>query len=432
MGLSLLGRVTIHSGRQTIGPMNATNPPPPDDADQPSPRARRRAYMRWMVRVAVLTAAVVVLLSRTRLAVIVPAASPLTAICSLVALWAVPAAIWVGLVVGLIVLVRRRWFCRWLCPTGTCAEVASRLGMKVHRRCPRLPPAGQWVALVTIGGAVMGYPALLWLDPLAIFSSTASLARGPTSTAVRCGALGGALVLSLSLLWPNVWCTRLCPLGGLQDILGTIRWVPRRVAVPSSGETGPKVGLRLSRRVVLGMLTGLGFAAATRDARTSAPRPLRPPGALDEERFVGLCIRCGNCLRACPTDIIRPAPGTHGIAALLSPVLDFTADYCREDCTLCTEVCPSGALTRLTFAEKPGVRIGLPQVDMNVCLLGDDRDCAVCRTWCPYEAIRYVFCDDPDVYTLVPHIDREKCNGCGACEVKCPTEPVKAIVVRRV
>ena len=214
--------------------------------------------------------------------------------------------------------------------------------------------------------------------------------------------------------------------------MGTIGRVPRRVTVSSSGQTRPKVGLRLSRRVVLGVLAGLGFAAATRNARTSTPRPLRPPGALDDEWFVGLCIRCGNCVRACPTEIIHPAPGAHGIAALLSPVLDFTADYCREDCTLCTEVCPSGALTRLTSAEKPAVRIGLPQIDMNVCLLGDDLDCTVCRTWCPYEAIRYVFCDDPDVYTLVPQIDREKCNGCGACEVKCPTRPVKAIVVRRV
>jgi len=388
--------------------------------------------MRWVVRVAALIAAVVALVGCRRLAVLVPAASPLTALASLAATWAVPTATWVGLMVGLIVFVRRRWFCHWLCPTGTCADTVSRLGRKVRRHCPRLPPAGQWIALVTIGGAVMGYPALLWLDPLAMFSSTASLARDPASTVVWCGALGIAAVLSLSFLWPAVWCTRLCPLGGLQDILGTIGRVPRRATVSSSGETRSKVGLRLSRRVVLGVLTGLGFAAATRNARTSAPRPLRPPGALDDERFVGLCIRCGNCVRACPTEIIRPAPGTHGIAALLSPVLDFTADYCREDCTLCTETCPSGALTRLTSAEKPGVRIGLPQIDMNVCLLGDDRDCAVCRTWCPYEAIRYVFCDDPDVYTLVPQIDREKCNGCGACEVKCPTEPVKAIVVQRV
>jgi ferredoxin-type protein NapF len=379
----------------------------------------------------VLIAAVVALLGGSRLAVWVPAASPLTAIASLVALWTVPATLWIGLVVGCIALVRRRWFCRWVCPTGTCADTASRLGLKARRRCARLPPVGQWIALVTIGGAALGYPALLWLDPLAMFSSSATLVQDSTSTAAWWGALGVALVLSLSLLWPGVWCTRLCPLGGLQDILGAIGRVPQKAAVASTGQARPTPGFRMSRRVVLGVLAGLGFSAATRTATTS-PRPLRPPGALDEERFVGLCIRCGNCLRACPTRIIRPATGSHGIAALLSPMLDFTSDYCREDCTRCTEVCPSGALTRLTSEEKPAARIGLPKVDMNVCLLGDDRDCAVCRTWCPYEAIKYVFCEDPDVYTLVPQIDPEKCNGCGACQTKCPTEPVAAIVVQRV
>ena len=151
----------------------------------------------------------------------------------------------------------------------------------------------------------------------------------------------------------------------------------------------------------------------------------------DDERFVGVCIRCGNCLRACPTDIIRLDPGTHGIAGLLTPVLDFTADYCHEDCTRCTEVCPSGALTKLTPEEKPHAQIGLPRVDMNICLLGDDHDCAACRTWCPYDAIKYVFCDDPDVYALVPQIDPQKCPGCGACETACPTQPVKAIVIER-
>ena len=362
----------------------------------------------------------------------VPAASALTAIAALAAAWTVPMPLWVGLAVGLVALIRRRWFCRWVCPTGTCADSASRLGLLAGRQCPRLPPVGQWIALVTIGGAVLGYPALLWLDPLAMLSNSASLAWDPASEAVWWGALGLALVLLLSLLWPGVWCMRLCPLGGLQEVLAAIGHGLRKAARRSTGPVRPKSGLRMSRRVILGVLAGLGFSAATRTARGSAPRPLRPPGALDEERFVGLCIRCGNCVRECPSQIIRPAASAHGIAALLSPVLDFTADYCREDCTGCTEVCPSGAITKLTPEEKPAVRIGLPKVDMRVCLLGDDRDCAVCRTWCPYEAIKYVFCEDPDVYTLVPEIDTARCNGCGACQAKCPTEPVAAIVVQPV
>lgn len=132
-------------------------------------------------------------------------------------------------------------------------------------------------------------------------------------------------------------------------------------------------------------------------------------------------------MRACPTGIIEPDLGGHGLASLLTPVLHFQDGYCLEDCTACTRVCPSGALARLSLPEKPHVRIGLPRVDMNVCLLAEDRECAECKRLCPYEAIRYVFSEVE--YSLIPQIDPERCTGCGACEVACPTTLKKAIVV---
>ena len=84
-------------------------------------------------------------------------------------------------------------------------------------------------------------------------------------------------------------------------------------------------------------------------------------------------------------------------------------------------------LARVRGEEKAKVSLGLPRVDMGVCLLGDERECTECRRWCPYEAIRYVFSEAE--YTLVPQIDLERCNGCGACEMVCPVKPKKAIVV---
>jgi len=412
---------------------------------------RRRKYIRWLVRGVLLVAAVAALLPVVdgfRLPAVVAASSPLVALGSLLATRAFDAIVLLGLAVGAISVARRRWFCRWVCPTGTCADVAARAGLLLLRRCPRVPPLGQWIAWITLGGAALGYPLLLWLDPLAMLSGSLGLLHTGTSPAAGWCALGLGAVLVISLVWPGLWCARLCPLGALQDVLAAPTRALRRSEkgsdpLDSRGLTPFRIGSKpqeeaaerprlgaVARRTVLGALAGVAWAAATRAVRAAAPnRPLRPPGSLDEARFPGVCIRCGNCLRACPAHIIRPDQGEHGIAGLLAPVLDFREDYCREDCTRCTAVCPSGALAKLTLEEKPHVRIGLPRVDMTVCLLGNDRDCAVCRTWCPYEAIRYVFNDDPDVYTLVPQIDPAKCNGCGACEAKCPTEPVKAIVV---
>jgi ferredoxin len=119
--------------------------------------------------------------------------------------------------------------------------------------------------------------------------------------------------------------------------------------------------------------------------------------------------------------------GQHGIAGILTPILTFDKNYCREDCIRCTLVCPSGALVGVNLDNKPDIQIGMAQVDMNLCLLGEDHECSACMRWCPYNAIRYVFSEAE--YMLVPMIDAGKCNGCGACEVACPTSPRKAIRV---
>ena len=400
------------------------------DVDLAASASGSRVLARWLVRATMLLAAVFVILpvvDDARLALLVPALSPLVTIASVLATWTFQATAWIGLAVGAIALFRRRWFCHWVCPTGTCADVATRAGSRLGRRCPRLPPLGQWIALLTLGGACLGYPLLLWLDPLAIFSGLFTLQHARSSPAVGWYAIGLTAVLLLSVAWPGAWCARLCPLGAILDVLSILPNMVKKVLAPSTRGSLPRASRGLPRRALLGALVGAGWAAAARTARASAPRLLRPPGALDETRFVGVCIRCGNCIRACPTNIIRPDPGESGIAGLLAPVLDFRQDYCLEDCTRCTDVCPSGAIVRLEPEDKLRAPIGFPRVDMSVCLLGDDRECAVCRNWCPYEAIALVFSETE--YTLTPQIDPAKCPGCGACEVACPTKPTKAIVI---
>lgn len=368
------------------------------------------------------------ILPGTNSLVFVPALSPFVAIASLLGNRTFHTLTWLGLMVVVVVLVRHRFFCRWICPLGLCVDIVSRLGKRLGPRSMRVPLLGQWIVCLTIGGALLGYPLLLWLDPLAVFANFPFLFRQNSRLGIWLPSAGFLAIIVLSIIWPRAWCERICPLGAFQDLLFLARRTLQSI-IPKVSETGKKrnVDLNIARRTVLGVAAGAVWAYAARPVRAKTSPHLRPPGARDESQFVGLCTRCGNCLRVCPSRIIERDVGQNGWATLFTPVLRFENDYCREDCIRCTQVCPSGAITRLSLAEKMGIRIGLPQVDMNVCLLGNDQECSVCKRWCPYDAIRYVFSEME--YTLKPQIDPHKCTGCGACEAACPTEPQKAIIV---
>ena len=373
-------------------------------------------------------AAIWPILPGTNSLLFIPALSPFVAVSSLLGTRAFHAVTWLGLTVGVVVLVRHRFFCRWICPVGLCVDGAGWFGRKFGCRPMRGPLLGRWIVWLTLGGALMGYPLLLWLDPLAIFANFPFLAARNPKAGMWLPAIGFGTIITLSMIRPRSWCERICPLGAFQDMLFLLRKSLYSI-IGGKGETQKKrnVDLIIARRTVLSIAAGAVWAYVARPVRAKTSHPLRPPGARDESRFAGVCTRCGNCLRVCPSRIIERDVGQNGWATLFTPVLRFENDYCREDCIRCTEVCPSGALVRLSLKEKTDIQIGLPEVNMNICLLGDDRECSVCKHWCPYDAIRYVFSETE--YTLVPQIDPKKCTGCGACEAACPTEPQKAIKV---
>jgi ferredoxin-type protein NapF len=259
------------------------------------------------------------------------------------------------------------------------------------------------------------------------------------AAATLLSAAGLSAALGLSLLAPGLWCMRICPLGATQEILAAVSRLAACHCLPAAKEGSDSggdpaaagkqchTGWPLARRVLLASGVGAAWAwAVTRRVAEASPA-MRPPGAIDETQFRGVCVRCGNCLRACPTKILRADLGENGISALMSPVVRFDPGYCREDCLRCGEACPSGAIARLTAAGKKTARMGLAKVDVELCLLTDNRECSICRNCCPYEAIATVWSEED--YTMVVKIDPNRCPGCGACQVACPTSPDKAIVV---
>jgi len=386
-----------------------------------SDRSPRRRCIRAAVRTLCLIVAVPALwpiLPGVMTPALVPALSPFVAVGAILTTWGLSLTACLGLIV---LLFPRRGFCRWVCPVGLCMDGTGRLGRRLGRRIGAFPRLGPWIVLLTLVGACLGYPFLLWLDPLARFAGLFDLGTSGLTLGTILSTTAFLVMLMVSLLWPGAWCGRVCPLGAFQDLLSL---VPK--SFRSLVQRKAAAGL-LPRRMLLAAAAGAAFAGVTRPLRRKMSRPLRPPGAVADSAFAGLCTRCGNCARVCPSGIIERDLGDGGWAGLLTPVLSFHREYCREDCVRCAQACPTGALSRISLAKKRTIRLGLPRVDMSLCLLGEDRECSLCRSRCPYDAIRYVFSEAD--YTLTPQIDPNRCNGCGACEVACPTSPRKAIVV---
>ena len=356
-----------------------------------------------------------------------PAAAMLASLSPLMsllgALAARAATVWtlLGLPVLVLAFFRSRWFCRWLCPVGFATEGIGRLNKKGARRFAKWPHLGRWLLLLLLGAAAAGWPLGIWLDPLAIFNGFFSAWKTPLTWTAGALAAGFPLVLLLSWLVPHAWCHRLCPLGALQDLLALFRRTWQRALVPPA-PIQPVYG----RRAFLGVAAGGAIALAVRRLLRDRALPIRPPGARPEDRFTGLCARCGACIRACPYGILQPDFGTSGLAGFLTPVADYSRAHCFEYCNECTKVCPTGAIERLALEAKRNRAMGLAVVQREKCLAWTYRQyCMVCHEFCPYLAIETVEHDGVNC----PEVKPEMCRGCGACQVACPAQPDKAIVV---
>jgi ferredoxin-type protein NapF len=356
--------------------------------------------------------------------------SPFVTISSSIAARSIGLGAIFALVVAVVSSFKKRWFCLYLCPTGFLLENTNHVGLRKASFWSKCPPIGRYVALLTIIGSIAGYPVLLWMDPLCIFSSPFAMNRATNPISVFLVCLGLGVLVAATFVFGMLWCVRICPLSGLQDMLFATRkalWT--RMAASSSAQK-----FQVARRAFFAGAGGAALALLARRVGAARFRKsdtlLRPPGAVPEDRFAGLCIRCNNCVHACPTKIIHPDTGHEGgLAGFGAPVVKFDRDYkyCLETCNACTEVCPTGALTALPLAQKNRYVIGEALVDNNICLTAlGKKECDACEQACPYDAVKITW--DEEQYNAYPVVN-DKCIGCGACEVVCPTNPVRAIRV---
>lgn len=156
--------------------------------------------------------------------------------------------------------------------------------------------------------------------------------------------------------------------------------------------------------------------------------PIVPPGAKGLRHMAHHCTGCQLCVSVCPNGVLRPSSK---LMTLMQPESSYERGYCRPECTKCSEVCPAGAIHKITPAEKTGIQIGQAVwVKANCIPLTDGVACGNCARHCPTGAIQMIPSEEGNPESLqIPAVDTEKCIGCGACENLCPARPFSAIYV---
>jgi len=360
------------------------------------------------------------------------------------------------------------------------------------------------------------YPVRLFRPPINLIER---VFRGPVLPLVQYAfaanvaiALLFVVVVGLNAIAERFWCRYLCPLGGLLALLSKVALI-RRVVGPQrqpcnrcaqcmgtcpmdtiEPERGyesdpgectvcydclvacPQNGISFrrrwepvwraydpSRRQVLAALgaSAAGVALINTSARTHNPDPhlVRPPGALDvdlnEDEFLARCIRCGACIKVCPTGGLQPSSlAEKGLPGLWTPHLVPRLGQCDFGCHACGQVCPSQAIASLPLPAKQLTVIGRAYIDTNRCLPWvDNIPCAVCEEMCPVPQKAIILSTDGEgdaagglgggqqpaqglgqgdsgaILAPRPYVLSAHCIGCGLCEKRCPLNGESAIRV---
>ena len=302
-----------------------------------------------------------------------------------------------------------RFWCRYVCPSGAIFSIANMLrltGREVERSCIK---CGKCIEACSFDAIKPDF-----------------MTR--TMDCTFCQTCGGA-----------------CPMAAIQ-------FVPRWKTLDSEIANDPPTDKTpLERRGFLAAGIGLtaavigGFTAAKvigatgkRSIEAASECHIRPPGSLPEEEFLQMCVRCGECLQACPNGALQPLAFEQGVEGLWTPSVNANWAGCEPSCNNCCQVCPTGAIRKISLEEKQVARMGIAWVNEQTCLpFAGREECRHCFDECAasgHDAIEFMTVgtetDDQGVPIegtgmLAPVVVHEKCVGCGLCQTRCYAINVK-------
>jgi polyferredoxin len=159
--------------------------------------------------------------------------------------------------------------------------------------------------------------------------------------------------------------------------------------------------------------------------------PVSAPGSRSIAHFTATCTACHLCVSACPSRVLVPALFEFGLDGIMQPRMNFHTGHCNYDCTICLDVCPSGAILPLPVEQKKLTQLGVAKfIKENCVVFTDNTVCGACSEHCPTKAVDMVeYPNSANKKLKIPEMKPDFCIGCGGCEHACPTKPYKAIYV---
>jgi ferredoxin len=239
------------------------------------------------------------------------------------------------------------------------------------------------VALAVFAGLTAALVDFSNIVPASLGKTLAGIQFVPSLVTLVTGAgvsVAGLLIIVITLGWGRIYCSTICPLGILQDIVFRLRrWFGRKPLLLFSK---PVTWLR--QTVLWAALAALaagggGFALALLDPYSNFGRIasdlFRPPAIAANNQLAGLAEKFG-WLGLYRVNLMWPAIGTLALPALVLLAVTVLASWRGR--LFCNTFCPVGTLLGV-IASRAAFRI---EIDPATC-----RKCASCVRVCKSQCI---------------------------------------------